>query len=182
MTTSPNHRVNFLYPFTFAIMVVLLAGCGLNLGSPSAGPPVLSQPRGLRPPPGWVAERMTRAASDLHFDANSLYLRPRERRKVAQIAPALQDILQDYPDLIIVIEGHSDDRWESEYNDDLARERAEAVRQALRNLSFPEEHLRTATVGYRSPQCITPEDVCQQKNRRVHFRAAQEWSDAAAAK
>src|SRR5215469_6202687 len=101
MTTSPNHRVNFLYNFMSAIMAVVLTGCGLSLGSHSAGPPVPSQPRGLRPAPGWVGERMTRAAPDLYFDVNSHYLRPRERRKLAQIAPALEDILHDYPDLII---------------------------------------------------------------------------------
>ena len=165
--------------FTLAIMAVLLTGCGLNLGSPAAGPPVPSQPRGLRPAPGWVADRMTGAAPDLHFDTNSHFLAPRERRKLAQIAPALQDILHDYPDLIIVIEGHSDDRGAPDYNEGLARERAEAVRQALRNLSFPEEHMRTAGVGYRNPQCITPDDLCRKTNRRVHFRAAREWSDAA---
>jgi outer membrane protein OmpA-like peptidoglycan-associated protein len=121
---------------------------------------------------------MTRAAPDLYFDTNSHFLRPRERRKLAQIAPALQDILHDYPDLIIVIEGHSYDRGKSDYNEGLAQERAETVRQALRNLSFPEEHLRTACIGYRNPQCISPGDLCRQKNRRVHFRAAQEWSGA----
>jgi outer membrane protein OmpA-like peptidoglycan-associated protein len=168
--------------FTLAFMAVVLTGCGWNLGSQSAGSPIPSQPRGLRPAPRWVGEGMTRAARDLYFDVNSHYLRPRERRKLAQIAPALQDILHDFPDLIIVIEGYSDDYGEPEYNEGLARERAETVRQALRNLSFPEEHLRTASVGFRSPQCITPDDVCQQKNRRVHFRAAQEWSDAAVAK
>jgi len=165
--------------FKLAIMAVLLTGCGLNMGSSGAGSAVPSQPRGLQPAPGWVTERMTRAARDLCFGRNSHLVRPRERRKLAQMAPALQDILHDYPRLIIVIEGHSDDRGEPDYNAGLARERAEAVRQALRNLNFPEEErLRTASVGYRNPQCITPGDLCRQTNRRVHFRAAQEWSDA----
>jgi len=172
-------RVRSPGPLTAAaLMGVLLTGCGLNLGSPGGSPAVPSQPRGLRPATGWVAERMTHSAPDLYFDLNSHGLRSRERRKLDQLAPALQDILHDYPDLIIVIEGHSDDRGLAEYNEQLAQERAEAVRQGLRNLSFPEGHLRTAAFGYRAPRYVTQDDMCRQKNRRVHFRAARIWSDA----
>ena len=53
---------------------------------------------------------MTREAPDLYFDLNSHVLRARERRKLDQIAPALQDMLHESPELIIVVEGHSDDR------------------------------------------------------------------------
>ena len=175
--------IKFPGQLTAAVMMaVLLTGCGLNLGSQGASQALPSQPRGLRPAPAWVAERMTRAAPDLYFDVNSHVLRSREQRRLDQLAPALQDILHDYPDLIIVIEGHSDDRGLAEYNEQLAQERAEAVRQELRNLSFPEEHLRTAAFGYRAPQCITQDAACRQKNRRVHFRAARLWSDSVAAR
>jgi hypothetical protein len=59
---------------------------------------------------------MTREAPDLYFDLNAHALRARERRKLDQIAPALQDMLHESPELIIVIEGHSDDRGLHEYN------------------------------------------------------------------
>ena len=154
-----------------ALMGMLLTGCGL---SPTSQPAIaVPQSLGLRPAPGWVQDRMERAAPDLHFDLNSHVLRARERRKLAQIAPALQDILHDFPDLIIVIEGYCDDRGLVEYNQQLALERAEGVRRVLLNLSFPDDHLRTIGFSYRAPQCLTHDDRCRQENRRVHFRAAQ---------
>jgi len=71
----------------------------------------------------------------------------RERRRITQIAPALAEMFHDSPGLIIVIEGHSDDRGLVEYNDQLALERAEAVPQILLNLNFPEDRLRTVDIS-----------------------------------
>jgi outer membrane protein OmpA-like peptidoglycan-associated protein len=119
---------------------------------------------------------MTRAAPDLYFDVNSHVLQVRERRKLEQIAPAVQDILHDFPELIILIEGHSDDRGLHEYNQQLGLERADAVRRVFLNLSFPEDRVRAVSFGDRAPQCLTPDEACRQKNRRVHFRAAQPMS------
>ncbi len=115
---------------------------------------------------------MTRAVRDLYFEVNSHVLAAGERHKLAQVAPALQALPHDSPDLVIVIEGHSDDRGVIEYNDRLALERAEAVRRVLLNLSFPEDRLRTVSLGYRAPQCLTQDNPCRQTNRRVHFGAA----------
>ena len=155
-----------------ALMGMLLTGCGLSI-TPQSAPAVPSPIHGLQPAPHWVVDRMTSEAPDLYFDLKSHVLRARERRKLDQIAPALQDMLHDSPELIIVIEGHSDDRGLHEYNQELGLERAEAVRRVLLNRSFPEDRVRAVSFGDRAPQCLTPDDVCRQKNRRVHFRATQ---------
>jgi outer membrane protein OmpA-like peptidoglycan-associated protein len=160
-----------------ALMGMLLAGCGLSL-TPQPAPAIPPQSPVMRPAPGSVVDRMTRAAPDLYFDLNSHVLRLREQRKLAQIAPALQDILRDFPELIIVIEGHSDDRGVHDYNQELGLERADSVRRVLLNLSFPEDRVRAVSIGDRAPQCVTSDEVCRQKNRRVHFRAAQPMSGA----
>ncbi|MCZ2080428.1 MAG: OmpA family protein [Bryobacterales bacterium] len=154
------------------LMGMLFAGCSslsTALQSTATAP---SQPRHLRPAPAVVRDRMTRTAPDLYFDPNSQVPRARERRKLDHIAPALQDILHDFPDVIIVIEGHSDDHVVIEYNDHLALMRAEAVRRVLLNLSFPEDRLRTVSFAYRESSCPPEDGPCRQKNRRVHFRAA----------
>ena len=172
MERPVTHWISVVACFTSGLVAaMLLAGCGLNT-APQRAPAVPSQSSSLPAAPASVRDRMTHAAPDLYFDVNSHYLRARERHKLAQIAPALQDMLHDYPDLVIVIEGHSDDRGLIEYNDQLASERAEAVRRILLELSFPEDRLRTASFGHRAPQCLTHDEECRRKNRRVHFRAA----------
>ncbi len=152
-------------------MGILLAGCRVRT---TAGlPPVIpSRVYESRPAPRSVMDRMTIAVPDLYFGAGSHVLSSRERRKLAQIAPALQDILRDFPDLIIVIEGYSDDWYRPEYNEQLGWRRADAVRRFLLDLSFPEDCLRVVSFGYRAPQCESQDDRCRQQNRRVHFRAA----------
>jgi len=121
---------------------------------------------------------MTREAPDLYFDLNSHVLRTRERKRLDQIAPALQEMLRDSPELIIVIEGHCNDWGVHEYNQQLGLERAEAIRRMLLSLSFLEDRVRALGFGDTEPQCLTPDEVCRQKNRCVHFRAAQLTSGA----
>jgi outer membrane protein OmpA-like peptidoglycan-associated protein len=116
---------------------------------------------------------MARSTPDLHFDLNSRLLQGRERRKLEQAAPDLESLLYDYPDLIIVVEGYSDDSGLIERNERLALRRADTVRRILLELSFPEERLYATGFGSRAPQCATADEVCRSSNRRVRFRAAQ---------
>lgn len=127
---------------------------------------------GLQPAPSWVRERIASAAPDLYFAANSEVLTAAEQRKLLQAAPALQDVLHDFPDLIIVIEGYADDGFSNRYNGQLGKRRADAVRRLLRNLSFPEDRLRVVSFGFSAPQCEAQDDQCRKETRRVHFRAA----------
>jgi outer membrane protein OmpA-like peptidoglycan-associated protein len=160
-----------------AFAAVVLTGCGFNTG-PQATPAVPKQPAGLKAAPAWVTDRMTQVAPDLHFNFNARTLPRPEQRKLAHIAIELRGILHEFPDLIIVIEGHCDDRGLTEYNEQLGLERADAVKSGLLNAGFPEDHLRTVSFSHHAPLCLTPDDGCQQKNRRVHFRAAQPMSMA----
>jgi outer membrane protein OmpA-like peptidoglycan-associated protein len=154
------------------VVTLLIASCGMTMAAQEVMVAPSVAPR-LRPAPAGVADRMTRSAPDLRFDANSRLLKATERRKLAQAAPALESLLYDFPDLIIVIEGYSDDRGLLEYNDRLALERAEAVRRALLELSFPEQRLHAVGMGIRPGQCATDHAACRSRYRRVHFRAAQ---------
>jgi hypothetical protein len=58
------------------------------------------------------------------------------------------------------------------------RARADAVRRALLDLSFPEDRLRIVSFSYCEPMCATPDDLCRQKDRRVHFGAAKPFAGA----
>lgn len=155
--------------------MMLLAGCGLST-APQPTPAVPTAMRGLLPAPRWVADRMAQAVPDVCFDINSHILRASERGKLDQIAGALEALLYDFPDLVIVIEGHADDRGLVEYNERLALERAEAVQRVLWNHSFPEDCLRIARTSLAA-QCRTDAAACHKKNRCVHIRAAQAVRD-----
>ena len=66
----------------------------------------------------------------------------------------------------------------AEYNNRLALGRTETIRRALLRLDVPDDHPRTLSLGCRAPQCVTRDEPCRQKNRRVHFRAARALPDS----
>ena len=177
MTKGPRRssHLGFLFRLTSGALVGMLAtGSGLSAASQPA-PSIRFPMYGLRSAPGRVARRVSQAAPDLYFAPNSCVLGARGRRKLDEIAPALESLLYDFPNLIIVIEGYSDDH---EYNDRLAWERAEAVRRELLSFSFPQERLRTASFGNSAQRCAASDEGCSRRNRRVHFRAAQDAETA----
>ncbi len=108
----------------------------------------------------------------MYFGADSHVPARREQLKLAQIIPALLNILHDYPDLLIVIEGYGDDSPRAEYNERIALERASAVRRILLSYSFPEDRLLVAGFSCREPERVAERDMFLRENRRVHFRAA----------
>ena len=128
--------------------------------------------QGVRPAPAWVTDRMTQGAPDLYFRTDSHVPGRQERRKLTQIIPALQSVLHDYQDLVIVIEGYGDDSPRAEYNERIALERAGAVRRSLLSYSFPEERLMVAGFSCRDTERVAQREMFRRENRRVHFRAA----------
>ncbi|MCE5309129.1 MAG: OmpA family protein, partial [Acidobacteriales bacterium] len=123
--------------------------------------------------PGWVVERLARLAPDLYFDLSAHGLRERDREELSRITPQLQELLHDFPDLVIVVESYCDDRGSADYNLQLGRQRADAVRQALVSFGFPAGRLRSVSLGDKRPRCFTQDEACRQKNRRARLRATQ---------
>lgn len=157
-----------------ALLGISLTGCaGLRMG-PGCTPTSLVPADQTQPAPAWIADRLKRVAPDLYFDLNEHTLRASALDDLAHIAPGLKQMLRDFPGLIIVVEGHCDDRGSTEYNLQLGKQRADAVQRALVSFGFPADHLRSASFGENRPQCLTPDEACRQKNRCVLLRAAQQ--------
>src|SRR5512141_424788 len=84
---------------------------------------------------------------------------------------ALQAILADFPDAVIVLEGHCDERGSAEYNLGLGDRRAASAKEFLQQLGVPADKVKTISYGKERPQCTESNEDCWQKNRRVHFSA-----------
>lgn len=155
-----------------AVIGMGATGCGIRTGPPGAPPP-LQEHRDLQPAPEWVQDRVARTTADVYFDLDRDLPTAAARDALVRAIPELKNILSDFPGLVIVLEGHCDDRGSRRYNLRLANRRADSVRQILVDGGFPSQHLRTASIGNMHPQCFTEDEACRQKNRRVHLRAAQ---------
>ena len=85
------------------------------------------------------------------------------------IVAANADVLKRYPQWVITIEGHCDERGTTEYNLALGERRAMAAKSYLQSLGVPADRLRTVSYGDEYPFDRTSSEVGWSRNRRAHF-------------
>lgn len=69
----------------------------------------------------------------------------------------------------VLIEGHCDERGTGEYNLELGKRRAQAVKEYLVALGVDESGIQIASYGKEKPFCAESTPNCWQNNRRGHF-------------
>lgn len=100
------------------------------------------------------------------FDHDSATIKPGSKPALEQIVA----LLNDNPDLKLVIVGHTDNQGSLEYNMDLSKRRAKAVEAALTgNYGIAQSRLSAWGVGYLSPVASNRNDAGRAKNRRVEL-------------
>ena len=75
--------------------------------------------------------------------------------------------LTRFPNVIVVIEGHSDERGTREYNLALGARRADAVRAYLVTHGINAARIDTVSYGKERPACAGFEELCWKLNRRA---------------
>ena len=98
--------------------------------------------------------------SDVFFDYDSDELKPGALAELARVAT----VLNNYPQTLIRVEGHTDSRGSEAYNQGLSERRAEAVKNALVQRGV--DPMRIQSVGYGESQPISSSDAL---NRRVNI-------------
>jgi peptidoglycan-associated lipoprotein len=152
-------------------------------GTPSANPPQreASTPQAATPstPRSNMPDAATRARidqllariEDAYFDYNKHTLRPDAISALQTDSTELRDILKDYPDYKLTVEGHCDERGSAEYNMALGEARAEAAKNYLVQVGIPGQQLGVISYGKEKPVCQEQTEACWQKNRRIHIVA-----------
>jgi peptidoglycan-associated lipoprotein len=90
---------------------------------------------------------------DAYFDYDQHTLRPDAIKALQADSTELRDILKDYPDYKLSIEGHCDERGSAEYNMALGQERADAAKAYLVQVGIPSGQLATVSYGKEKPVC-----------------------------
>jgi peptidoglycan-associated lipoprotein len=109
---------------------------------------------------------------DAYFDYDKSNLRPDAVKALQGDSTELRDILKDYPDYKLTIEGHCDERGSAEYNVALGDRRAAAAKTYLVQVGIPAGQLDVVSYGKERPVCQDENENCWQKNRRIHIVAA----------
>jgi peptidoglycan-associated lipoprotein len=108
---------------------------------------------------------------DAYFDYNQHTLRPDAVKALQVDSVELRDILKDFPDYKLTIEGHADERGSAEYNLALGDGRAQAAKDYLVQVGIPGSQLNVMSFGKEKPVCEEHGESCWQKNRRIHIVA-----------
>lgn len=108
---------------------------------------------------------------DAYFDYNKASLRPDAMKALNADSTELRDILKDYPDYKLTIEGHCDERGSAEYNIALGDKRARAAKEYLVQIGIPQQQLNVVSYGKEHPVCEDHDEACWQRNRRIHIVA-----------
>ena len=151
--------------------------------TPRATPPARTQRTPTRQaavqPPSRVPSAATKARidellakiEDAYFDYDKHTLRPDAVTALQSDSTELRDILKDYPDYKLTIEGHCDERGSAEYNVALGDQRARAAKDYLTMVGIPADQLTLVSYGKEHPVCSDHDEACWQKNRRIHIVA-----------
>ena len=132
---------------------------------PPAPPPPPPAPRGD------FDSNLARSVQDAYFDYDKFDIRDDARATLSSDATALNNLLREFPNQRVTIEGHCDERGSAEYNLGLGDRRAQATREFLTGLGVPNARLNTVSYGKERPQCTESNESCWQRNRRAHFSA-----------
>ena len=87
----------------------------------------------------------------------------------AAILQAKAEVLRNFPDVAITIEGHADERGSLEYNQALGQRRAESAKTYLVNLGLSAGMFRTVSYGEERPVAQGANESAWAQNRRDEF-------------
>jgi peptidoglycan-associated lipoprotein len=162
-----------VYPNETTTYTLRASGPGGAL-SKTATVSVTAPPPPPPPPPAKapLSERIT-ALQDAYFDYDKSDIRDDARSSLTKDADLLKSIFQDFPDAVITVEGHCDERGSAEYNLGLGDRRSTSAKEFLVQLGVPTDKLKTISYGKERPVCTESNEECWQRNRRAHFSTGQ---------
>jgi peptidoglycan-associated lipoprotein len=109
---------------------------------------------------------------DAYFDYNQHALRPDAIQALQADSTELRDIIVQYPNYKLTIEGHCDERGSEAYNLALGDARAKAAKDYLVQVGISTNQLAVVSYGKDKPVCDEHDEACWQKNRRIHIVAS----------
>jgi peptidoglycan-associated lipoprotein len=78
--------------------------------------------------------------------------------------------LKDNDDMLILVEGHADERGTTEYNLVLGERRAKALAEYLSAYGVSKDRISTISYGKERPVCTENNEACYAQNRRGAFK------------
>lgn len=101
----------------------------------------------------------------VYFGYDSSTLAPSEYAKIQQAA----DYMNNDSGVVLIVEGHCDERGSNEYNLSLGEQRALALRSSLVSLGISADRIQSRSYGEEKPAVLGSGESAWCKNRRGEF-------------
>lgn len=130
----------------------------------NALPPALARPTAPTPSKEKAIVEKGRATLNIHFDTNKASVKDQYLNELAE----LSDVMKKYPDLKVMIEGHTDSIGNDDFNMKLSQKRADSVKDHLVRI-FGIDASRLEAIGYGETRPVEDNNTMEgrQMNRRV---------------
>ena len=140
-----------------------LGGGAGGAGGAGAGSGIASSELAGQPTPGTQEDLAVSVGDRVFFDYDSVVLNP----EATGVLDGQAAWLKQYPDVIVTIEGHADERGTREYNLALGDRRANAVKNYLMALDIGQARLLTISYGEERPADPGHDETAWAQNRRA---------------
>jgi peptidoglycan-associated lipoprotein len=117
------------------------------------------------PPPPPADYEPNANLKNIYFDFDKSNIRPGD----AKILDANAAYLKANPNLLVLVEGHTDERGTNEYNIALGERRAKSAVNYLVAQGIDASRFTTVSYGEERPVCKEQTEACWAKNRRAVF-------------
>ena len=125
--------------------------------------PPTATPAPVEPRPAPKEFAMVPEVKEIYFDFDKADIRPED----AKILDADSEWLNANKDMLVLIEGHCDERGTNEYNLALGERRARATRDYLVSRGVAADRISTLSYGEERPTCSEKKESCWSQNRRA---------------
>lgn len=170
---SGNRQVFPSSTTTYTLTATGPGGASTSTATVRVTNPVVPPPPEEKAPSRTLADILKSDVKDAFFDYDKSDIREDARAVLTRNADVLKSVLSQYPNAVVIVEGHADERGSAEYNLGLSDRRATAAKEFLVQLGVPADRLKPVSYGKERPQCTESNEGCWQRNRRAHFEAGQ---------
>jgi outer membrane protein OmpA-like peptidoglycan-associated protein len=113
-------------------------------------------------------DRLIIKTEPIYFDYNLWYIRKDSKRILNRVV----ELLNKYPEMVVEIGSHTDNRGNDKFNADLSQKRADATRGYILEQGIPKNRIAAKGYGESVPiiKCI-PEDSCDEEQHELNRRS-----------
>lgn len=157
-----------------AAFVLAMVGCKGTPPPPPPEEPKVEEPKEpVEPPKEEVKEVVPEVIPVKESDFMTVYFDFDKYNLVDSAKRALENnaqVLKDNPNVMILVEGHCDERGTVEYNLALGEKRALSSLEYLKNLGIKDSRIETISYGEERPAVMGSNEAAWAKNRRCMFK------------